>query len=186
MTTRIESMTESRHAERLMTGAVVAGTVALMFVTMGRAVILLSSILVVSYALWLTRASWPPRGRVLPALAVAVVVQCVHLAEEYRNGFFRVFPGVFGAKAWSAEQFLWFNMLWFIAFVLAGIGIARHWRPAYVVALFLAIGGGIANSVGHFALSTLARGYYPGLYTAPLALVSGLFLASRLLGSPRR
>jgi len=153
MTSRVELMTDSRHGERLMTGTVVAGTVALMLVTMGRAVIVLSSTLVIAYAIWLTRA----------------------------------LPGrVFGAKAWSAEQFFWFNVLWLIAFLLAGIAIARHWRPAYVVALFLAFGGGITNGVGHLALSTLAGGYYPGLYTAPLALVAGLFLAWRLLGSSRR
>lgn len=98
MTTRIELTTDSRHAERLMAGAVVAGIVALMLVTMGRAAIVLATTLVVSYALWLTRATWPPRGRVLPALAIAVVVQCAHLVEEYRRGFFRVFPGVFGAR----------------------------------------------------------------------------------------
>jgi uncharacterized protein with HXXEE motif len=118
---------------------------------------------------------------VLPALIIAVVVQCAHLVEEYRNGFFRVFPRLFGGDPWSAEQFLEFNVLWLIAFLAAGIAIARNWRPAYVIALFLAIGGGIANGIGHFLPSSLVRRYYPGLYTAPFALFAGAFLALRLL-----
>lgn len=157
-----------------------AATAVLMPVAMGRAVLVLSAILIVSYGLWLTRSVWPPRGRVLPALIVSVVVQCAHLAEEYRSGFFRVFPRLFGSKPWSAEQFLWFNVLWLSAFVLAGVGIARGWRSAYVIALFLGIGGGVANGIGHLVLSGLARGYYPGLYTAPFALLAGAFLTVRL------
>jgi hypothetical protein len=151
-----------------------------MIATMGPAVSLLTAALALSYGLWLTRSVWPPADRVLPAFAIAVVIQSVHLVEEYRTGFLRVFPRVVGSADWSAEQFLWFNAVCLIAFVLAGICIARGFRPAYVVAVFLALGGGIANGTGHLALAIRARGYFPGLYSAPLVLLAGTLLAVRL------
>jgi hypothetical protein len=70
-------------------------------------------------------------------------------------------------------------------FVLAGFGLARAWRPVYVIALFLAIGGGIGNGLGHVVLALRAGGYFPGTYTAPLVLLAGGFLAVRLLRPAR-
>jgi len=158
----------------------------MMLATMGPAVSLLAAALIVSYGLWLTRSEWPSADRVLPVFAAAVLIQCVHLFEEYRTGFFRVFPPVVGLAEWSAERFLWFNAVWLMCFVLAGIGIARGFRPAYVVALFLALGGGIGNGIGHLALAVRARGYFPGLYTAPLSLLAGASLAARLFRQAHR
>ena len=173
-------MTLARLGERSLTGLAIVVACTLMIATMGRAVSLLTAALALSYGLWLTRSVWPAADRVLPAFATAVVIQSVHLVEEYRTGFFRVFPGVVGSAEWSAEQFLWFNAVCLMGFALAGIGIARGFRPAYVVALFLALGGGIGNGAGHLALAIRARGYFPGLYTAPLVLLAGTLLATRL------
>jgi hypothetical protein len=53
--------------------------------------------------------------------------------------------------------------------------------PAYMIALFLAVGGGIGNGLGHIVLAIRAGGYFPGTYTAPLVFLAGAFLAVQLL-----
>lgn len=61
----------------------------------------------------------------------------------------------------------------------------RAWRAAVVIALFLALGGGVLNGTGHIILSVATRGYFPGLYTAPIVLCVGGYLAYRLLRPSR-
>ena len=155
-----------------------------MLATMGRAVVFLVGALGLSYGLWFVRPALPAASRVLPAYAAAVLVQCGHLTEEYRTGFYRMFPPVLGSDPWSARQFLIFNLVWLGIFVFAGFGLARGWRPGFVVALFLALGGGIGNSLGHLMLVLRAGGYFPGAYTAPLVLLAGSVLAFQLLRPP--
>jgi len=170
-----------RSHPRLLTGLAVAAACALTLATMGWAAGLLVVAMVVSYALWMGRAEWPPARRVLPAYAAAVVVQCAHLAEEYATGFHRAFPPVLGSEPWSGGRFLAFNLTWLAMFAIGGHGLAREKRPAYLVALFLALGGGIGNGLGHLALAARAGGYFPGAYTGALALVAGGTLLGRLL-----
>jgi len=170
-----------RMPERLTAGLATAAACALTLATMGWAASLLVVAMGVSYALWVGRAEWPPPARVIPVYAAAVLVQCAHLAEEYRTGFHRAFPPVLGAEPWSGSRFLVFNLAWLAVFAAAGIGLAREKRPAYLVALFLALGGGIGNGLGHLALAARAGGYFPGAYTGALALVVGGILAFRLL-----
>jgi hypothetical protein len=151
---------------------------------MGRAIVFLVGALAFSYGLWLLRPALPAPRRILPAYAAAVLVQCGHLTEEYRTGFYRMFPPVLGSDPWSARQFLIFNFVWLGIFVLAGFGMARGWRPAFVVALFLALGGGIGNGLGHLMLVIRAGGYFPGADTAPLVFLAGSVLALQLLRPP--
>src|SRR5687768_5151886 len=99
--------------------------------------------MVVAYGLWTGRAEWPAAGRIVPVYAVAVLVQAAHLAEEYRTGFHRAFPPVLGAEPWSGSRFLIFNAVWLAVFAIAGVGMARGKRAGYLIALFLALGGGI-------------------------------------------
>jgi hypothetical protein len=155
-----------------------------MLATMGRAVVFLVGALTLSFGLWLVRPAVPAASRILPAYAAAVLVQCGHLAEEYRTGFYRMFPPVLGSDPWSARQFLILNLVWLAIFVLAGFGLARGWRPGFVVALFLALGGGIGNALGHLMLAVRAGGYFPGAYTAPLVFLAGVVLAFQLLRHP--
>jgi Protein of unknown function with HXXEE motif len=162
--------------EQGLTGLAVAGAAALMLATMGRPVIALVIALWISYAIWVTRADWSLNSRIVPALLLAVLIQCVHLGEEIQSGFFRAFPPVMGGEPWSARQFVIFNVVWLAIFLVATFGATKGWRPAYVVTLFLAIGGGIGNGLGHIALAIRGGGYFPGLYTAPFALVIGIAL----------
>jgi hypothetical protein len=159
---------------------------ALMLATMGRAVVFLVGALGLSYGLWLARPVLPVASRILPAYAAAVLVQSAHLTEEYRTGFYRMFPPVLGSDPWSARQFLIFNLVWLGVFVIAGFGLARGWRPGVVVALFLALGGGIGNGLWHLMLGLRVGGYFPGAYTAPLVFLAGSALAFQLLRPPAR
>jgi len=77
--------------------------------------------------------------------------------------------------------FLLFNLVWLLVFCLGAVGLLRGCRPAMVVALFLALGGGVLNGLAHVALAARVGGYFQGLYTAPLVLGVGSYLAFRLL-----
>jgi hypothetical protein len=129
---------------------------------------------------------WPVANSIIGIYTVAVLVQCAHVIEEYRAGFYRVFPPVFGAEPWSAKRFLTFNVVWLIVFLIAGFGLLRGKRGAYLIAMFLAVGGGILNGLGHIGLSVREGAYFPGAYTGVVALVVGSILAARLLRSPHR
>lgn len=159
----------------------VAVACVLTLATMGRATIFLVVAMLLCYALWVRRREWPPVESVLGVYALAVLVMGAHMVEEYLAGFYRVFPPVFGAGPWSSQRFLIFNLLWLTIFVIAGVGLAHGRRVAYLVALFLAIGGGIGNGLGHLALSARESGYFPGAYTGVLALLVGSILAYRLM-----
>jgi hypothetical protein len=178
----------SMNAERLdrMQAAIHVGWACVfVLLTMGRATIPLVVMLAVCYVIWARRSEWPPASRIIGVYGAAVVVQCAHLLEEYRTGFYRVFPPVFGADPWSARRFLTFNVVWLIVFLIGGFGLVRGRRGAYLVAMFLALGGGVLNGLGHIALSIREGGYFPGAYTGVLALVVGTVLAHRVLGRPR-
>jgi hypothetical protein len=164
----------------------VAAACAFTLLTMGRAAILLVVAMVISYGLWSSRSEWPPAERIVGLYAAAVLVQSAHFFEEYSAGFYRVFPPVLGSEPWSARRFLVFNLVWLTVFVVAGVGLARGKREAYLVAIFLAIGGGIGNGLGHLALSAREGGYFPGAYTGALALLVGSILAYRLMRKPTR
>src|SRR5215207_7022783 len=97
---------------RTATGLVVAITCTLMLATMGWAVAVLVFALLLSFVVWLGRPAQPATKRTLALYVTAVVVQSAHLAEEYRAGFYRLFPPVLGRPPWSARQFLLFNLVW--------------------------------------------------------------------------
>jgi hypothetical protein len=155
---------------------------AIMLATMGRAVVFLAAALVVAFLLSLLPIDADPR-RVLPAYILALGVQVGHLVEEYVAGFYRAFPPLFGAPPWSGASFLVFNVSWLLMFALGAYGLHRRWGFAVVIALFLGIGAGVLNGVGHVALALAAGGYFPGLYTGVLALFAGSYLVWRLFRS---
>lgn len=175
---------DAQRMDRMQPAFHVGSACVIILVTMGRATIPLVVTLAVCYAIWARRSEWPPAKSIIGVYAVAVVVQCAHLFEEYRTGFYRVFPPVFGADPWSARRFLVFNFVWLTVFLIAGFGLLRGRRGAYLVAMFLAIGGGVLNGLGHIALSIREGKYFPGAYTGVLALVVGSVLTYRLMRTP--
>lgn len=174
-------MTTALRARLGVAAAVVVADV-VMLATMGRAVAGLAAALGAAYLFWLGTLVVDAR-RVLPAYLVALAVQVGHFAEEYWSGFNLAFPPVLGASPWRPVVFVGFNIAWLVIFSLSAAGLARNWRPALVVALFLAIGG-LLNGVAHAALALRAGGYFPGAYTAAPAFVAGGILAIKILRRP--
>lgn len=151
---------------------------------MGRAAALLSVGLVIAYLLWVAARWKNDPAAVLPMYLLAIAVQCLHFAEEYVTGFQRQFPKLIGYE-WSDARFVTFNMAWLAVFVLAGLGIYRRVQLAYLVALFLALAGGVGNGAGHLLLGATQGKYFPGMATAPFCLLMGIALLTRLFGETR-
>jgi hypothetical protein len=163
--------------DRIVGAVFVLAVVATQVRWMGRATTVLSVGLVIAYLLWLATRWKNDPAAVLPLYLLAIAVQCMHFTEEFLTGFQRQFPMLTGYE-WSDAQFVTFNMAWLAVFVLAGLGIYRRMQLAYLVVLFLALAGGVGNGVGH--LSVTQKRYFPGAATAPLCLVVGIALLTRL------
>jgi hypothetical protein len=73
-------------------------------------------------------------------------------------------------------------------FVLAALGVYRRVPLAYLVVLFLALAGGVGNGAGHLLLSATQGKYFPGTATAPLCLLAGIGLLTKLfwMAAPQR
>src|SRR5262249_51452601 len=138
--------------------------------------------LIAAYALWVRRLDRPTRpDAVLAVIYLAAIgIQLAHFTEEYRSGFQRELPGLFGYQ-WSDAQFLTFNLLWLAAFALSALGVWRGRKLAYLVLWFFALVGGIGNGIAHVGLALARGGYFPGLFTAPLMLAAGIVLVRRLV-----
>jgi hypothetical protein len=65
-----------------------------------------------------------------------------------------------------------------------GVSLCRR-VLAYLVVLFLALAGGVANGPGHLLLSATQGRYFLGAATAPLCLLMGIRLLARLFGETR-
>jgi len=148
--------------------------------TMGWVSIVLVATMGISYLIWVSRKAWPDPEPIIWPYAFSFAVLGAHVFEEYSSGFYKSFPAVFGAAPWSAQRFLAFNFLWLIIFLVGGFPLAQGQRFGYLVAVFLALGGGIGNGLGHLALSAQRGGYFPGAYTGAVALIAGAALAYRL------
>jgi hypothetical protein len=167
--------------DRLVGAAFVLMVLAAQTRWMGPAIILLSGGLVIAYGVWVTARWRNDPIRVLPIYLLAIAVQCLHFTEEFVTGFQHQFPELFGGD-WSDARFVTFNMLWMAAFLLAGLGVYRRVRSAYLIVLFLALIGGVGNGASHLVLSAIHRRYFPGLITAPFCLLLGILLLKRLFG----
>lgn len=128
-----------------------------------------------------------PRARYLFLLLIAA--QAVHSIEEYHFRLFdRLLPARYVAEAMGLEPSLGFAIA-NTALVAFGLWcwLARvrpgH-RSARAFAWFWALLE-CANGLGHIALAAAARGYFPGLATAPLLLGIGVTLIVQLVRSNR-
>lgn len=127
-------------------------------------------------------------SRGLPAPAVPIggwTVLCVlvhgcHFAEETATGFHRLFPALLGLTEWPLTFFVVFNLTWMAIWVVSLAALRRSPRLAAFPIWFLAIAS-TANGVVHPLLALLVGGYFPGLWTSPLAGLAGLGLLRQLL-----
>ena len=114
-----------------------------------------------------TRAAW--------IALVAVAVQSVHFVEEWVTGFNRRFPELLGLHPWSAELWVSFNLVWIAIWLASLVGVRRGLRIALFPVWFLAIAS-VINCLAHPLLAVAAAGYFPGLWTSPLAGGAGVLL----------
>lgn len=120
------------------------------------------------------------RRRATLLFGVGISFQALHFAEEYSTGFYRLFPPLLGLAAWSPDFFLIFNLCWLGIWVCAAFGLRAGHRAAFFPAWFLSIASMI-NGVAHLLLAVRAGGYFPGLVTAPLVGIVGVWLYGRLM-----
>ncbi|HSL19910.1 MAG TPA: HXXEE domain-containing protein [Vicinamibacterales bacterium] len=112
-------------------------------------------------------------------LLIGIAVQCLHFTEEFITGFCERAPRFVGLAPWSSEFFVTFNLMWLAAWMVAAVGIRHHVRVALFPVWFFALAM-IANGLAHPLLSVATGGYFPGLYTSPMAGGMGIALASQL------
>jgi len=168
--------------DRTFGGLIVVAGLLFQSLWLGCAAALLSVVLVIAYAVWITGA-WSLTSLSLPATyRVALVIFPVHAGEEFFTGFQRRFPALVGGR-WTDAQFLMFNAAWFVTFVFAGWGLRRRRPLAVLIVLFFALGGGVGNGMGHLLLVVAQGGYFPGAWTAPLCLIVGTLLLRQLFSA---
>jgi hypothetical protein len=119
------------------------------------------------------------RDRLTDLVLLGLAAQCLHFTEEFVTGFHVRAPGVFGLVPWSSEFFVTFNLVWLAVWLVSLVGIRRRIQLAFFPVWFFALAL-TGNGVAHPLLSVATGGYFPGLYTSPVAGGIGLALLSRL------
>ena len=114
-------------------------------------------------------------------VALAIVLQSLHFAEELLADFHERFPEMLGLRPWSVTFFVCFNLFWIAVWGLSLVGLHKKVRAAFFPVWFLGIGCA-ANGVAHPLFSIFERGYFPGLWSSPLVGILG-FLVLRGLAT---
>ena len=137
--------------------------------------------LVVTYGIWIS-TPWRIRPGVRLPFAVGILVMVAHVAEEYAGGLPSALPALFDQPGWTGERYLLFNGVWGVLFLIAFATLhPSRTLPTFLV-LFFAIVAGVANGVVHAGVALLQGGYFPGLWTAPLCFVTGVWVLRSLYG----
>lgn len=122
--------------------------------------------------------------RVARAFLVLVLAQAAHSVEEYVFRLFEVLaPARFVSGLFGLDPAIGFAIV-NSGLVLFGLWcwrwpVRRAWSSARLFAWGWALAE-IANGCAHAGLAVAAKGYFPGLYTAPLLVAAGARLATRL------
>jgi hypothetical protein len=140
------------------------------------------------------RRSEPPRygegdDSVRWAFLVLIGVQAAHSFEEYGLRLYdRLAPARYLSGLFGVDRAMGFAI---INIGVVGFGlwcwlwpISRGWRSAKAIAWGWA-SLEIANGTGHIAVAAFARGYFPGLFTAPFLVLASGCLVLQLTRSPR-
>ncbi|MBV8685788.1 MAG: HXXEE domain-containing protein [Alphaproteobacteria bacterium] len=114
-----------------------------------------------------------------------VLVQACHSVEEFVFRLWEVLaPARYVSGALGLEPAIGFavaNVGLFLFGAWCWLGPVRGGRPSGRALMW---GWGLvetANGCAHLALAAAANGYFPGLYTAPLLIVAGLWLVRSLV-----
>ena len=144
----------------------------------------LSIVLLISIALSASRRAVTPRSMQAIRIrsAAMIVVQSVHFAEEWVTGFSTRYPELLGLAPWPESLFVAFNLVWIAIWVVSVVAIGSSGRFGTFPLWFLAIAS-VANAVVHPVLALVSRGYFPGLWSSPLAGILGIVLWRALIAA---
>jgi hypothetical protein len=117
-------------------------------------------------------------------LALCVVIQALHFAEEAASGLHERLGALLGLPGLPLSLFVTFNLVWLGIWIVSVPGLRSARPAAFFAAWFLAIVG-IFNGVAHPLLAIRAGGYFPGLVSSPLIGLASLWLGLRLHGATR-
>lgn len=129
-----------------------------------------------------------PRARIL--FLALVLAQAAHSLEEYVFALYDRLPVArFASGLVSSDPRIGFALLnaLIVAFGLWcwAMPVRNGWGSARTLAwIWTAVE--VGNGVGHPGLALAARGYVPGVATAPLLLVLALLLAANLIHGEER
>ena len=139
----------------------------------------LSVALVASYGVWAC-SHWYVTPRLRTATSYAILAFVAHLVEETLSGLYESLPALFDRAPWSIARFLLFNATWLAIFVFAALALeaGKAW-PALPL-IFLAVAGGVGNGILHLLLVLRQGAYFPGAVTAPICLITGVWLLLQL------
>jgi hypothetical protein len=127
----------------------------------------------------------PSADDFLPCFFAALVIQCLHFAEEFRTDFKTFFPTLYGGSPYSDNLFVTFNMVAYAVFTTCAVSVFYlHARYLLMPALFFIVYGAVGNAISHTVWSAVARAYRPGLITAQAYWVIGPYALYKLTGSP--
>ena len=115
--------------------------------------------------------------------------QAAHSVEEYLGQLYLVFPPARLVSGLVSDDLERGFVIANVALVSAGLfcflgPILRGWHTDRPIAAFWVVLEAL-NGMGHLGWSLLQLRYTPGVATAPLLLILALWLARRLLRSPR-
>ena len=151
---------------------------------MGPAVILLNIGLMASLLAWLTTGARRPFPHRLvgPLYLASIAVQTCHFIEEYAGRLYELVPPLFNLSPLPAQKFVVFNLIWIGIFLVSAVGVFKRVRMALIPVWFMALIGGIGNSIFHTWLTVQGGAYAPGLATALVNLPLGCALVMLLVG----
>ena len=112
-------------------------------------------------------------------LLIAIAWHSLHFTEEFISGFYQRFPELISLAEWPPSFFICFNLGWIAIWCISIIGMWNGQRIAMIAIYFLALAS-LVNGVAHPIFSILTGGYFPGLWTSPLAGVIGWCLWKEL------
>jgi len=100
-------------------------------------------------------------------------------------GFYKELPSIFNANSWTGSQFIIFNIVWLIIFLLAAIGSFKKFKLSFLIVWFFVLIGGIGNGIMHIGLSLLRKEYFPGSVTSVFLFAIGIIMIQNITSSFR-
>jgi hypothetical protein len=124
------------------------------------------------------------------AFLFLILAQAAHSIEEYVTKLYRIFaPARFVSSLVSNDLAFGFlvanTVLVTFGFWCWAIPVHSGWRAARGIILFWTLLE-LGNGIGHLAFAFSRGGYFPGLATAPLLLLSATWLAILQVRDARR